>query len=264
MMLPMGFLRAETIEETSRAFIARHFGAEGRAWLAQLPSTLAEIARRWELEIGTPLQGGLMSTVQLVTRADGTTAVLKIAGPWSPTRDEAAALEIWDGSSTPALLATDAARGALLLERIEPAASAANATGDDVAKVLRALHVAPPAGLPSLHDLVLERLETARRAGGQRHKLAWALAKVAQLDESPPLQALVHGDFDERNLLWSARGLVAIDPWPCTGDPAYDAAYWVHGNRRPGRRARLDAIVAATGLPRDRVRDWAAVIGVNG
>ncbi len=264
MMLPMGFLRAETVEETSRAFIARHFGAEGRTWLAQLPSTLAEVAQRWELEIGPPLHGGLMSAVQLVTRADGTTAVLKIAGPWSPTQDEAAALQTWAGSSTPALLATDTASRALLLERIEPATSGADATGDDVAKVLRVLHLPPPAGLPSLHDLVLERLETARRAGRQRHKLAWALAKVAELEESPTTHVLVHGDFDERNLLWSTRGLVAIDPWPCAGDGAYDAAYWVHGNRRPGRRARLDAIVAATGWPRDRVRDWAAVIGVHG
>ena len=51
---------------------------------------------------------------------------------------------------------------------------------------------------------------------------------------------------------WSAHaaGLCAIDPLPCAGDPAYDAGYWVHGNRRPGRRARLDAIVSATGLER--------------
>lgn len=38
----------------------------------------------------------------------------------------------------------------------------------------------------------------------------------------------------------------------------------VHGNRRPGRRARLDALVAAAGLPRERVRDWAGIVGVHG
>jgi len=261
----MGFPRAESVEETSRAFIARHFGAEGRSWLAQLPSTLAEIARRWELELGPALQGGLMSSVQLVTTADGKTAVLKIAGPWSPTQDEAAALRSWGGGGpTPTLLRADIAAGALLLERIEPATSGVDATADEVAGVLQVLHVPPPAGLPNLPDLVQERLETARHAGRPGHKLEWALAKLTQLEESPQPQVLVHGDFDERNLLWSTRGLVAIDPWPCAGDPAYDAAYWVHGNRRPGRRARLEAIVAATGLPRDRVRDWAAVIGVHG
>ena len=264
MMLPMGLLRAETVEDTSQAFIARHFGAEGRAWLAQLPSTLARVARRWNLEVGPPLHGGLMSAVHLVTTADGTSAVLKIAGPWSPTQDEVAALRIWGGGAAPVLLSADIAAGALLLERIEPATSGVNATADDIAIVLRSLHVPPPSGLPRLDDLVRERLDTARREGRQGHKLEWALAKVAQLEQSPAPQVLLHGDFDERNLLWSRRGLVAIDPWPCSGDAAYDAAYWVHGNRRPGRRARLDAVVEATGLDRARVRDWAAVIGVHG
>jgi streptomycin 6-kinase len=76
---------------------------------------------------------------------------------------------------------------------------------------------------------------------------------------------LVHGDLDERNLLTcERRALVAIDPLPCVGDPSYDAAYWVHANRRPGRRARLEALLGASGLPRERVRDWAGVIGVHG
>jgi streptomycin 6-kinase len=74
----------------------------------------------------------------------------------------------------------------------------------------------------------------------------------------------VHGDFDERNLLvCERRGLCAVDPLPCTGDPAYDAAYWVHGNRLPGRRARLDALFEL-GFDQARVRDWAAVVGVHG
>lgn len=264
MMVPVAFRRAETVEETSRAFIARHFGAEGRAWLAQLPSRLADVAGRWELDIGPPLHGGLLAAVHLVTRADGTPAVLKIAGPWSPTRDEAATLRIWGGGPAPALLSADVEAGALLLERIEPATSGVCATADDVANVLRSLHVPPPAGLPSLRDLVHERLETARREGRCGHKLDWALAKVEELELNPAPRVLVHGDFDERNLLWSTRGLVAIDPWPCVGDAAYDAAYWVHGNRRPGRRARLEAILAVTGLDRRRVRDWAGVIGVHG
>jgi streptomycin 6-kinase len=264
MMLPMALPRAESVEETAQAFIARHFGAEGRAWLTRLPATLAELAHRWQLEIGPPLRGGLLSAVHLVTTADGVSAVLKVGGPWSPTHDEAAALRIWKGGPTPALLRADVAACALLLERIEPGTSGANATGIDVTQVLRSLHVPAPDGLPGLSGLVRERLETAGRDGRQRHKLDWAFAKVAELERRPEPPVLLHGDFDERNLLWSRRGLTAIDPWPCEGDAAYDAAYWVHGNRRPGRRARLDAIVEATGLDRARVRDWAAVIGVHG
>lgn len=101
---------------------------------------------------------------------------------------------------------------------------------------------------PRTHDEI-----TALRAWGGR-------GAPALLAADEQLRA-----FDEHNILvCERRGLCAVDPLPCAGDPAYDAGYWVHGERRPGRRARLDAIVAATRLERARVRDWAAVVGVHG
>jgi streptomycin 6-kinase len=265
MMLPMGFRRAETVAESSRAFVARHFGADGRAWLDTLPSTLDAVAARWKLTLGPALPGGLLSAVHLATRADGTTAVLKLAGPWSPTRDEVVALRAWAGGPTPALLLADEAMGALLLERVEPGSSGAEAPAADVARLLALLHVEALPGLPTLGEVVRERLETAREEGRPEHKIRWAFGKLDELERDPPPPVLLHGDFDERNLLLCAkRGLCAIDPMPCVGDHAYDAGYWVHANLRRGRRARLDAIVAANGLPRERVRDWAAIVGVHG
>ena len=118
----------------------------------------------------------------------------------------------------------------------------------------------------TLGELARRRLGRAVEPGraSPEQKLDWALTKIAELERDPPADVLLHGDFDERNLLvCSRRGLCAIDPMPCSGDPAYDAAYWVHGNRRPGRRARLDALVEL-GFDRARVRDWAAVVGVHG
>ena len=79
---------------------------------------------------------------------------------------------------------------------------------------------------------------------------------------------LVHGDFDERNILrCGRRGVCAIDPLVAAGDPLYDAAYWIHGTGRPGRRARFNALSDALGLDRDeraRLRDWCGVIAVHG
>ena len=79
---------------------------------------------------------------------------------------------------------------------------------------------------------------------------------------------LVHGDFDERNILrCERRGVCAIDPLVAAGDPLYDAAYWIHGT---GSR---DAAPASTRLPtrsrldrdaRARLRDWCGVIAVHG
>jgi streptomycin 6-kinase len=264
MMLPMARSVPETVAETSHAFIARHFGDEGRAWLASLPEALATMTRRWQLELGPPLPGGLLAAVHLVTRTDGSQAVLKVGGPWSRTRDEIAALRAWKGGPAPAVLLADEDAGAVLLERIEPGSRPSSASANEVAILLPELHIAPFDGIPTLAEVVGERLEKARREGRQTSKLAWAFAKLADLERDTPPAVLLHGDFDERNMLvCSRRGLVAIDPVPCAGDPAYDAGYWVHSNRLPGRRARLDALVSL-GFDRTRVRDWAAVVGVHG
>ncbi len=265
MMVPMGYLVPEVVEPGFRAFVARAFGDDGRAWIAALPEAHATLAARWQLELGPELPGGLLSCVREALLPDGSAAVLKIGAPCPRARDEIAALRAWGGKGAPALLSADEELGAMLLERIQPGTHPPDAGAAAVATVLKALHIPPPAGLTTLGELARRRLGRAVEQGrASETKAAWALMKVAELEREPPADVLLHGDFDERNLLvCSRRGLCAIDPLPCTGDPAYDAAYWVHGNRRPGRRARLDALVEL-GFDRARVRDWAAVIGVHG
>lgn len=256
----------EEVPPGYRAFVARTFGDDGRAWLAELPRLLDELAQRWLLTLGPELPGGLLSCVRAATTVAGGEAILKIGPPWDRSRHEIDALRAWGGSAAPCLLEADDAVHALLLERIAPGRHADPGDPADVARVLRGLDTDPPPGLPSLGETVRQRLDRAeaeRRAPA--HKLAWARAALERLEQEPAPAALVHGDFDDRNLLvCGRRGLVAIDPLPCVGDRCYDAAYWVHANRRPGRRARLDGIVAASGLPRERVRDWAAIVAVHG
>ena len=185
-------------------------------------------------------------------------------GPNAPTRSAACAL--WDGGPTPALLEADEELGAILLERITPGTRATNADAERIASLLGSIHIPDVLGLRSLDDTVTRRLDRAEREGranGQR--LGWARAAVQRLQDGAPAPVIVHGDFDERNLLaCTRRGLCAIDPLPCSGDGAYDAAYWVHANRRSGRRARFEAIATAAGLDRERLKDWCAVIAVHG
>jgi streptomycin 6-kinase len=256
----------EEVTSGFRAFVARTFGDEGRRWLADLPALREEIAARWQLELGTELRGGHLAYVCEAVTADGVEAVAKLGPPWMGTEHEASALEIWGGVGAPALLRHDAGLHALLLERIRPGCHPSPGSADDVARLLDMIHVRPPSGLPTLGEAVRRRLSWAAEQGrASREKLSWAMDAVVRLEESPPAAVLLHGDFDDRNLLACARrGLCAIDPLPCAGDPCYDAATWIHANRRPGRRARLDALLEATGLPRARVRDWAGVIGVHG
>ena len=258
-------MKREVVEPGFRGFVTRLYGDEGRSWIARLPATLDELAERWRLELGPELPGGLLACVRAATLEDGTAAVLKVSA-WPRTHDEITALRTWAGRGSPMLLNADEELQALLLERIEPGDHPEDAGAVAVGALLRELHVPPDSDLPQLAEIARKRIETALRDGrASEQKASWARAKVEQLERDAPPPALLHGDFDERNLLiCRRRGLCAIDPLPCAGDPAYDAGYWVHGNRRPGRRARLAAIVTAAGLDSARVRDWAAVIGVHG
>lgn len=253
------------VAPSAEAFLARTHGEEARAWLATTTATFDELAARWRLELGEPLGGGLLSVVRLVRTADGTLAVLKLASPWARPADEAAALGAWQGRGAPHLLDRDADRGALLLERIVPGDAAPGAAAE-VARLLSELHAVPSPPLPALVDIARCRLARALAQGRKpAHKVAWARAKLEELAQAPIVPVLCHGDFDGRNLLrCDRRGLCAIDPLPCTGDPAYDAGYWAHANGAPGRRARTTAIADATGLPVDRVRGWCAIVAVHG
>ena len=265
MMLPMAQRVPETVEPGFRVFVARVFGEEGRAWIAALPEAHATLATRWHLDLGPELPGGLLSCVREARRADGTAAILKIGASSLRTRDEIAALRAWAGRGAPTLLDADEELGAMLLERIQPGTHPSDAGAAAIATVLHALHIPPLAGLTPLGKIVRRRIQRAVAEGRASDvKSTWALARVAELERDPPPAVLLHGDFDERNLLeCDRRGLCAIDPLPAAGDAAYDAAHWVHGNRRPGRRARLDALVELD-FDRRRMRDWAAIIGVHG
>ena len=256
----------EDVEETFRSSVLRIVGEEARPWLAGLPRLAAEVCESWQLDPGQELRGGLLALVRLVRRADGSEAVLKIAGPWDRPADEIASLRVWNGDPAPQLLEADVARGAILLERIVPGTKAADTSAADVARLLVRLHVPAPARLPPLREIVnrrIDRAEQEERASPQR--LAWAREALERLEADPPEPVLVHGDLDERNLLvCDRRGLCAIDPLACAGDGAYDAAYWIHANRRRGRRARFEAMATAAGLDGRRLRDWCGIIAVHG
>ena len=254
------------MQPTFRSSLTRLVGDEARAWLAELPALEAAIADRWQLALGPELPGGLLASVRAVHRADGSAAVLKLAGPWDRPVDEIACLRLWAGGPAPLLLEADESAGALLLERIVPGEPSVDADAELVARLLLRLQRPDEPCLRPLTEVVRRRLDRAEQDGrAAGAKLAWARTAVERLEADQPAPMLVHGDFDERNLLACARrGLCAIDPLPCRGDGSYDAAYWVHANRRPGRRARFDALASALALDRERLRDWCAVIAVHG
>lgn len=256
----------EEVAPSSRAFLVRMFGDEARAWLERVPRLLDAACLHLGVEVVRELPGGLLASTWIVATADGRGAVLKVPSPWGRGEDELAALRVWAGRGAPAILAHDPATGARLLERIEPGSHAVGAGAAEVAAVLTLLHQGPSAGLPTLEETVARRLDRAEEEGrATPERLSWARTALQRRCDRARERVLLHGDFDHRNLLvCRQRGLCAIDPLPCVGDPAYDAGYWAQAAGLPGRRLRVEGIAEAAGFEVERVRDWCAIVAVHG
>lgn len=115
--------------------------AAGRAWLGSLPRLINGCLAQWRLHpdlvpgaLPWHGQGAIVIPVRRVAearavpeaaggRSGGAAAVLKISYPHDEAVLEGHALRLWDGNGAVRLLASDAASGALLLERLDPGRS---------------------------------------------------------------------------------------------------------------------------------------------
>jgi streptomycin 6-kinase len=263
--------------------VLENWAGEGRRWLAGLPGLVSGIAADWELSVGAPYSLSF-HWVAPVTRADGSPAVLKLGVPSGHLAVEAEALRAYGGHGAVRLLAEDAARGALLLERADPGTPAAVLVSQDdsaataaLIGVGRRLHrpVWPGCGLPELsaerdsfrghlarfpHDDPLPRRLVVRAAG-----------LFEELCASAPERHVLHGDLHHDNVLSAQREpWLAIDPHGVVGDRGYDCGAMLY-NPDPDRRedgllalvpARIEQLADGFGLPVDRVLAWGFVMGV--
>ena len=95
-------------------------GAEGTAWTAALPELLAELEHDWSITVGRGLPGGSASFVARARRADGSSAVVKVAVSGEGWPEQVATLERAAGRGYVRLLRSDLDRRAVLLEDLGP------------------------------------------------------------------------------------------------------------------------------------------------
>ncbi|MEA2169443.1 MAG: streptomycin 6-kinase [Solirubrobacteraceae bacterium] len=238
-------------DETRRRLTTRFGAGIVDPWWHQLGWLIDDLARRWDLvRLGPHARGNTSVTLRCRAGTGRRKAVLKLTPDPALAVAEAAALKVWAGGPAVELLAIDAERGALLLEWLD--AAPINVPAEAAAELVVALHaVPPPAGLPTLRARLPEGFDLAQRRGAawaDRREVALALAE----DDVPPV--LLHGDLHVRNVLVRGKRLVAIDPRPCVGDPAWDAADWVIGSRE-----RCAVLAAAIGADPDRLWAWSEV-----
>jgi streptomycin 6-kinase len=118
------------------------------------------------------------------------------------------------------------------------------------------------ARFPPLRERLTFIFGLAARRGVDRGLLERGLAASLELAGDGAHQTLLHGDLHTGNVLWRGEdGLVAIDPRPCVGDPAFDLVDWVlEGDVAPPEQAQR--IAAATGLDAQRLLAWARATAV--
>lgn len=283
---PSGVRDAPVIDvEAVRVRLARRFGPNVAGWCVGLPALADEIARQWGLQLGRAWPKGGTSVVLPCESDDGQMFVLKLTPDLKIAADEAAALDAWmTCRHLVTLHDADPDRGALLLERILPGTRLAEEPDrwplEEIVPVLSGLWQQPSprgawSGLPQLRDraefvfgITRRRLDlypaVARHLPPDLVEGSWNLA-IALAGEGPV--RLLHGDLHAGNVLrgGAGRGLVAIDPRPCLGDPAFDAVDWVlaAGGGERAVQQRIDWLAGRVdGLDPGRTWAWCRAVAV--
>ncbi|MFF0341322.1 aminoglycoside phosphotransferase family protein [Kribbella sp. NPDC004875] len=246
--------------------MARAAGADG--WLEGLPGLVAGLEGDWAIRVGRPHTGGSGAFVADATRADGSSAILKVVIPGleNTAANEATALRVVGGEGCPALYRYDADRGALLMERLGrpmfelgmPLRRRLEILCDTAARIWRP---APDSGLPTgaekaryLADFVARLWEELDHPCSEKvleHALVAARRReLAHRDEKA---VLVHGDVHQLNALRSDGGFKLIDPKGLLAEAEYDLGVLMRG----------DPVELIAGDPLERARWLAARTGLD-
>jgi streptomycin 6-kinase len=251
--------------------------AEGReSWLATLPRTVADLERRWAIEVGDPFRpGGQTAWVAPATHDGRDDLVVKVLWRHPEAEHEALGLRCWAGDGAVLLhddVEVDAQTTALLLERCRPGSTlqALREPEQDlvVAGLLRRLWLEPPPGhrFPSLEAMCdqwateFEAKATGRHPSLDPGLVRDGIALFRDLPRSAERHALLATDLHAGNVLSAEREpWLAIDPKPHVGDPTYDALQ--HMLNCEGRlHAEPERLVARMAdlldLDRERLRRW--------
>jgi streptomycin 6-kinase len=255
--------------------IVAMYGAQGGAWLQQLPTLLDNYAQQWALELGSPFSLSY-NYVLPATRVDGSAVVVKAGYPSDELRCEMAALRLYNGDGMVQLLDADPAQGVMLLERLQPGDMLSTLADDEEATVIgaavmRKLWRPAPANhpFPTVAKWV-EGLQRHRaRFDGGVGPLPKPLFEAAEANFRDLLAAnepamLLHGDLHHYNILRAQRQpWLAIDPKGLVGDPAYDVGAFLYNPdlaQRPNLdrllQRRIDLLAEQLGFDRARIRDW--------
>jgi streptomycin 6-kinase len=254
--------------------LTQRFGPSITPWCADAPARANRAATEWGLTLGDLIPDGASSVVVRCTWPDGTPAVLKLS-PEEPFLAEQVAMlrRFAPSGRVPAVLAARA--DAVVIEEIRPGTAAddldQHPSPEAWADLITALHAVEPLATPP-RDLRARMGEAFTRIGKRlaepaigaritRHTWNLAIERCNTLLDTESTRVMLHGDLHLGNVLdGGPRGLTAIDPKVCAGDPCFDAFdYVLAGAGLDGVETRCARLSAAAGLDGDRLLTWARV-----
>lgn len=253
---------------------AAHVSA-GEAWLAKLPTLIADIENDWRISVDEHYPNLSYHFVAPCTCADGAGAVLKIGFPEKNREmdNEAEALKLVDGEGMVKLLRFDAVRRAMLLEKLEPGSNLKEIfEGDEMKAVDVAIGVMQKLwreprlenSFPKLEDWFNNGFRKAENTGFAPEYVRKAGGIFEELNPSGR-RVLLHGDLHHENILSARASFLAIDPKGITGNFAYEITSFLLNHRRwlengPDLKDKLAAAIQrfseAFDLTPGTIRKW--------
>lgn len=265
-------------------------GDEGIAWLDGLPAMAADLARDWDLELGPVLAGGTDALVAACRiRGSGQDVVLKIVMPGlAPGNDQLRALLAFKGRGYVEVLRHDAARNAMLLERLGAPLSELGlpiaAQIEVICATLREAWTNPPndhgftTGAEKAESLAAFITDLWRELGGPCSQrtvdVALDFAERRRRAFDPAACVLAHGDAHAANTLAvpGQKGRFKfIDPDGLFIEPAYDLAIpmrdWgaelLAGDPVLLGQGRCDQLARLTGVEPEPIWQWGFIERVS-
>lgn len=256
-------------------------------WLRDLPATVASLADEWGFTLDRRFDDSTEAFVAAVTLHDAGPAVLKLLVPRSTdaAQEEITVLRLAGGNGCVQLLRDDAARGALLLERLGPSLHDLGlpiATRHEIlcATAAALWRPAPDCGLPTGAEkgrwLIehIERLwEELDRPCSERavqHAVECAEHRIAAHDDERAM--LVHGDVHQWNVLRAGDGYKLVDPDGLLAEPEYDLGIVMRedpsdllasSSVREEVALRAHRLAARCGLDPMAIHEWGVVERVS-
>lgn len=215
--------------------IHAQYGSAGKAWLANLPRWIEQLAAEWQFQFIEPhpnLSYGFVAIVFLSRLQK--TAILKIAQPKESLANQVRWYKDFS-ANTPEVYAFDEERQACLLEHLEPGNSLkARVTQkeDDqataiICETILALQAQKSTEIfPHLSTHLSSFAALKGKWDAKLHSKAEGLFKDLTSDRRHDI--VLHGDLHHDNILESAKGWKVIDPHGYIGDPVFEVGPMIY------------------------------------